>query len=852
MATTPRPYVWKEAELINNSADETGATFHFYDTYAQMIYPNSGLKYKYGTVPDGHWEELNLSAEGTLEATDYEFVKGDHPATGSLYFIGLRRTGSHDTLYLFRYDYERDVSELVESADMTIQNDNPITQLSAKIKNVQDSLFTKESSLFTPTSKLLLGIAYGRSMINTLMTGYMDEVEWKFGSKTVSLSGRNSVGYFLNSQTFDEDHSYSGTAASILEDIFTRFGITDYEIDDSDSKKIEFEVSANDTGLKAIQLVCNLMSDIVQDKIWDIEEMFNGKIIVGLAEFRADYIPKGIYTFHGKNDVFASKITRSIDGSYSHVRCTGTDKSNHDLTPQIKPIETWRYWSPAEHRTYHAPKADGLADSNELEKYCQILADQLQKSGQTVTYKTSLRPQLLVGDVAKIEGDEENLGIITEIKHSFGEKGYLTEFTAASGGVVTTINNKLVTKRKSVDGTDRTRRMSDFFGNDTIPTQESNNPTPGPQSYITQYDYAHMDGQGYIELPFKVSDIGTNVWLDIQFELDSYVSGMCVFGNETSDSYAHLKMANDLWSTSSGSAAYTFTAPFGGNQYSVTNYHGVNTLSTNGVRKETGYYTASGYDWKMYLGHHVGAQNFQGKIRSVRLVDFSEGGGVLVNMYPAVEFSGDGIRQRAGLYDSVSKRWFTCAGMIVDQTSIKEYDYAHFSGAGHIELPITIHATIKYTIWFHTDEMVAGMAVFGNSNTYEHAGLVRGQNAGDWLTSDGSDMASFSISTSDTRLGFTMNHNSANWMFYDNANHQVTTFTADSYSDLLWIGGSNGHMNFKGDFERLQLIDLSDNTTAADFVPAEEYYADGRLKNRGIYDKVNKLWYTCSGLTVHN
>ena len=467
MATTPRPYTWREAELITSSADETGATFHFYDTNAEMIYPNSGLKYKYGLVPDGHWEDLELSEEGTLESTAYIYLKSDHPATGSLYIIALDR-GTRDILYLFRYDYERDVSELVESATLTLQSDNPIAQVAANVKNVKDALFIAESSLFTPTAKIQLGIGYGKSVPYTLATAYMDEVEWKHGARTVSLSGRNAVGYFLNSQTFDEDKSYKGTAVAILTEIFDRFGITDYEIDDSDSKSIEFDVSANDTGLKAVQIVSDLMSDILQNKIWDIEELYDGKIIAGFEDFRGEYNPKGVYVFHGKSDVFTRKINRSIDGSFSHVRVTGTDKSGHDLTPAIQSITTWEYWKPAAHRTYHASKVDGLKDSTELAKYCNILAQQLQKAGQTVNYQTTLKPQLLVGDVAQIQGQDgeenETLGIITEIKHSFGVKGYLTEFTAASGGIINTIGNKTYTKKKGVNGTDRSRRLSDFMG----------------------------------------------------------------------------------------------------------------------------------------------------------------------------------------------------------------------------------------------------------------------------------------------------------------------------------------------------------------------------------------------------
>lgn len=860
MATTPRAYTWREAELINSSADETGATFHFYDTQAEMIYPNSGLKYKYGSVPEGHWEDLELSEEGTLEDTAYIFLKSDHPATGSLYMIALDRTASKDILYLFRYDYERDVSELVESATLTLQSDNPIAQIAANVKNVKDALFISESSLFTPTAKMLLGIAYGPSMVYTLATGYLDEVEWKHGARTVSLSGRNTVGYFLNSQTFDEDKSYSGTAVSVLTDIFDRFGITAYEIDDSDSKTITFDVSANDTGLKAVQIVSDLMTDILQDKIWDIEELYDGTVIAGFDAFRGDYNPKGFYVFHGKSDVFTRKINRSIDGSYSHVRVTGTDKSGYDLTPAITEITTWEYWKPATHRTYHAPKVDGLASSEELAKYCGILAAQLQKSGQTVAYQTTLKPQLLVGDVAQIQGQEgeenETLGIITEVKHSFGEKGYMTEFTAASGGIINTIGSNTYTKKKSVGGTDRNRRLSDFMGNTEIPTQESNNPVE-PQAYITKFNYAHFDGQGYIELPITVADIAANIRLEIMFELDRFVANMAVFGNETSDSYVHLATGSTdgTWSTSSGASQHDFNAPSTGVMSFRLNDEGDNIMIYNGQEHLEGYYTPSGYQWRLWLGgNRDSSYRFIGKISGVRLADLSNNT-ILLDLEPARYYSADGNVLNEGLYDTVSKQWYSCAGMTVDKPYIQTYNYAHFDGRDYIVLPYIISGNYKTTLWFKIDEFKAHMAVFGNEKGTDYLHLATGAQTDEWNTSDGSQEQTFTATLQSGDMAFVGNHQGKNWMFYEGSNHEVSSYSTLAQPYKMWIagnGGMSGDLNFVGDIKRFTIHSISEDVDVADIVPAERYSADGELLNRGLYDVINKQWYTCNGLTVHN
>lgn len=657
--TTPRPYLWKEAQLISDTADETGATFHFYDSQAEMIYPNSGLKYKYGEVPDGHWEDLDLSEEDTLESTSYIFLKGDHPATGSLYLIGLDR-GTKDILYLFRYDYERDISELVENTTLSYQSDNPIAQISAAIKNVKDSLFTKESSLFVPSSKLTVGIAYGKSNVYTLAIGYTDDVTWRFGARTVSLSGRNTVGYFLNTQTFDEDKSYSGTAVAILEDIFDRAGITNYEIDSSSNKTIEFEVNANDTFLKAVQIVSDLLSDPTSlSQQWDIEELYDGKIICGFAEFRGDRNPKGEYVFNGRSDIFATSINRAIDGSFTHIRCTGTDKDNKDLTPVVKPITTWQFWTPGEHHTYHAPKIEGLSGDSELVEYCKLLAKQMAKGGQITKYQTTLRPQLLVGDVASIQGQDEEpneqIGIITEIRHSFGEKGYMTEFTASSSGEISMNGGRTYSKSKGAKGTDRTRRMSDFMGS----SQEQNvKIPPQPKQEIKTLSYAQFNGQGHIELPITING---DYYIYVQYWLSDHSDGVAIFGNEAGSAYASLSIMNGNYYTSKGSIADTFSGTLEGTNTFILNMSGTHN-SFNNTAVTT--YTPTNVPYRIWIGGCHGKTNFSGRIYRFWIREIG-GTDMQIDLTPAELVDEEGTRVKAGLYDAVSKTFYNCEGMTV-------------------------------------------------------------------------------------------------------------------------------------------------------------------------------------------
>ena len=75
---------------------------------------------------------------------------------------------------------------------------------------------------------------------------------------------------------------------------------------------------------------------------------------------------------------------------------------------------------------------------------------------------------LLVGDVAAIydDGDAEavSLGLVTELRHTFGDGGFSTEFSVDSGGQVATASGATTTRNAALRGYNRKQRMTDFIG----------------------------------------------------------------------------------------------------------------------------------------------------------------------------------------------------------------------------------------------------------------------------------------------------------------------------------------------------------------------------------------------------
>ena len=460
-------------------ADGTGFIVEFYDGNREAFFNHDSFKY---SLANALWV---YGEENDLHSYSYAVVQGDHTNKGTVYLANLMHGTSNDIIYCIKYTYMRDVSGYVKNATHVLQADNPITQINVIMKNIKDSLYTSDATLFAPSSMMLLGISYGDSEIINMATGYIDEVNFKHGEDTVSISGRNKTGVLLADQTFDEDFAYNDTPTNVIKDIMKRFDITDYAVDPNGDLQngqivnVALAVESSDSGLKVLQSINDMLSNgVTVGQQWKFEENYDGKIVIGYDDFRSQYIPKGNYVFDGRSDVFAENVDRCTDGVYTQVRCTGTTPGGKYLSYTYS-VKNFRFWRVGKHRTYHAKRIDGITKSA-LKTYAKALAKQLKYAGRIITYKMNLKPQLQIGDVAKVtydidEGDvPEQLGFITEINHNLGVDGYFTEFIITSGGDINEIPNtsKVYSADKAVNGTNRKKRLTDYFGKSN--TGESN------------------------------------------------------------------------------------------------------------------------------------------------------------------------------------------------------------------------------------------------------------------------------------------------------------------------------------------------------------------------------------------
>lgn len=465
--TTPKAYLWQFSVKRADAVDGLGGVAEYFTTDAQSLYLHDGVAVKNMTIDEGHWESATPGDEVKLGTDGYTQTSWTHPAMGSLYGSAILDGDEKDAVYLLRYTYARDLGHMVSSAKWGMQVDNPIAQMSAQIKNYDSDAFTKPSTLFVPGARVDVGLTMGDSAIYRLGMVHLDEIDFKYNSVSVSISGRNATGYILNDSTFNASGKKTGTVSSVTEWVLEYFGITDYAVEQNDTAfSLEYEPSY--TGLKALQDVCDRVSGLEDGTDWDMEEMWDGTIVVGFNSFRASYLPKQVYKF-GRGELFKRSSSKIIDGAYSKIFCTGRDSNGNDLTPVCLDVTTWKHWNVVPNKTYFPPTLENTTQL-ELARYAAAMAKQIKRTGLNESYNSTIRPQLLVGDYATVvEGnDETDIGIITQVSHTMGERGYFTDFVADSGGdkkslVTRSASDLVYTSARRNSGDNRTKRLIDFI-----------------------------------------------------------------------------------------------------------------------------------------------------------------------------------------------------------------------------------------------------------------------------------------------------------------------------------------------------------------------------------------------------
>ena len=443
---------WDFYRLIDTEG-ALGGCVHYYDTSAQSLYLSSGMISQSGKVKAGNWSASELRDKISVVDTGYTSLELDHPHNGTVYGIASTADGVH----FLRYVYANDLSDIFDTGQWTEQVDNQVKALSLSVKNVSKELFASDNSLFNPGAKITIAFAAGDSEPYDIGIVYLDDVDFDVYAATVPVGGRNSLGYYLTEQSFDDKSIYSGGRSTVFNRILIDAGIPSENIyvkEDNTSINLEFEPESK---------ILEGLNDALASISWRMIELPNGNVVIGDETHIASYSTNGRYTFSGDTEAFKRKTHKSADAAYTRVCVVNSEGT----IAVYKDIPVWDYWFLGSRKTkyYTAPEGYTEDQTNDM---ADSLVEELQYVGIGEQFASPIRPQLQVGDVAEIyyEGDVEatSLGILTEVKHQFGGRGYSTDFSLDSGGTATDVDDYTMTKMSNrLSGYNRKQRILDFM-----------------------------------------------------------------------------------------------------------------------------------------------------------------------------------------------------------------------------------------------------------------------------------------------------------------------------------------------------------------------------------------------------
>lgn len=436
-------------------------TFEYFDTEAQVVVirdSDGALVSTYDTVDLGQW--LSSSFGNALRIGNFgldQFVPR-HNYNGELWAVGIipvdvqATTGRFPTpsvpagFYLFRYTYFQDLSNILDGFDTSEQSENQIKDATFTIKNIGEEALNRTYSMFTAGSKIVCKLGMGDSVKMPISTTFLDEVSWDKSESTMDLSGRNAIGYYLSSQTFDEAITYSGTRTSVVFDILSYSGV------DLSKICLEADTTTSNPTFKTTDTLLDGLNYIFDVWGWLMTELPDGRIIIGSPTFHATYYSIVEHVFE-KDESFVRGLTQRVDGAYSRLALQSNIPEVPGENPGDPPISEaftrtvykdltyFEGWSIGNRKTLYINLLE-----NQTEEKMITLAEEYAKAYQYIGVNTtrdmSIHPEIQSGDIfvfADADGSEYiQKGIITGVKNVVSVKNGSahTIISIDSGGTI--------------------------------------------------------------------------------------------------------------------------------------------------------------------------------------------------------------------------------------------------------------------------------------------------------------------------------------------------------------------------------------------------------------------------------
>lgn len=402
---------------------------HMMDNSFCIIYvDNSGIINGMVSFPElGLYDSLVWKTKGRMspdESISYPSLKkvSHHGAYGFWSAAGI--SGNTVDHKFVMYMLPTDISETLIDGNISYNKDSSVSSSSFNFMNAEGLLLRRYRSLVSPNAKIELFLSMGTSAEISLGKCYIDRVNTSIPGNNISVTARNAIGKLLKEQTFDETTTFVAlTLSENLKAILEYAGIEELFVGDA-GKSWKLTFDSQNTLLEGIEDVIRILPG------WKLEETANG--VVGVGHYSdTRFEQPSTYTFERNQNCWSYSTEYCDEQTYSRLCVTCEEPANMlyiDLPPH-------KFWPIPAHRTLFVTVPEGTSFS-ELQTYAQNLVDSIAIAGRTETFAGRFTPQMVIGDAIEMtaDGETENIGTVTSVRHTLGRKGFYTEFTVDSSG----------------------------------------------------------------------------------------------------------------------------------------------------------------------------------------------------------------------------------------------------------------------------------------------------------------------------------------------------------------------------------------------------------------------------------
>lgn len=418
--------------LVNLASGSYPDVVQFYDTSAEIFSITAGdmlgipIKKLDGEYGSPQLETaLDVSQDLDLAHLEIKTINGFGMA-------GSYKSENNHKMII--YEFALELEDYLENGTIKLTIDNPIVSTSLTLANPIDESSDKQlnvaisekEALLSPGAKVrfLFGMGDGEDV--EMGSFYVDRSDFSPLRPDVGVDGRNLIGKALSDQTLDENNQFGYQLIHlIIKSMFENANLsTDQFLIEETEAMNSFSFDPNTSVLDASKEIFKALIN------WKMEELNDGTVVVGSPSF-THFTQAGIFTFNRGTDIFSRDITRDDMDAYRRV-CVHTS----DFSVKVyRDVASYTGWNLQANKTLYVSVQDGMIESQAI-AYADELAIRLENVGKIESFTGPFRPHLMPGDFAHIisESGTEDIGVITEVTHSFGKQGYKTDFTVDSGG----------------------------------------------------------------------------------------------------------------------------------------------------------------------------------------------------------------------------------------------------------------------------------------------------------------------------------------------------------------------------------------------------------------------------------